>query len=117
MAIDSDSESEAPQLFKRVPGVPFTLGTVVCWFRAQAPLVRCVPWFDMGRREAASRTGLKRQADVRCGRRGKEEETAVGPRLERAEIGLLGARHGGMPVRGGGRRQSGLVSNVRLTSG
>jgi hypothetical protein len=24
-----------------------TLGTIVCWFRAQAPLVRCVPCFDI----------------------------------------------------------------------
>ena len=27
--------------------VPFTFGTVVCSFRAQGPLVRCVPCFDM----------------------------------------------------------------------
>ena len=26
--------------------MPFALGTAVCLFRAQAPLVRCVPWFD-----------------------------------------------------------------------
>ena len=27
--------------------MPFTRGTSVCKFRAQAPLVRCVPWFDI----------------------------------------------------------------------
>ena len=27
--------------------VPFTLGTIVCRFRAQAPLLLCVSWFDI----------------------------------------------------------------------
>ena len=47
--------------------MPFTLGTIVCRFRAQAPLVRCIPWFDSTCARARARAVLHLAAPCLAG--------------------------------------------------